>query len=149
MLVLGLNGSVRVKNALGSKKASVHVGAGANARIHCSKNVIITRDDVGQLLLDVALLVEEDYADLDVQTIILGLLANLAQEPLGLVVDVHLRRGAGLIEHKHNVGRLGLALARERKRDPCLQILVKLGRHLLILLQRGRLSGVPCGIVCE
>ena len=102
-----------------------------------------------QRLLDVTDPVEEDYADLDVQTIILGFLANLLQEFFGLVVNVLLRGSARLIEHKHNVGRLGLALAREREGDLGLKVLVELGRHLLILLQRGRLPGVPCGIVCE
>lgn len=149
MLVLGLNGSIRVEDALCGKKAGVHVSARMQARVHCVQDVIIARDDVRQRPLDVTDLVEEDYADLDVQTIILGLLANLAQELLGLVVNVLLRGSARLIEHKHNVGRLGLALARKRKRDLRLQILVELGRHLLVLLQRGRLSGVPCGIVCE
>ena len=137
MLVLGLNGSVRVEDALCGKKTGVHVGAVAHLRVHRAQNVIIPRDDVRQRLLDVTDLVEEDYADLDVQTIVLGLLANLAQELLGLPVNVHLRRGAGLVQHKHNIGRLGLALARERKRNLGLQVLVELGRHLLVLLQRG------------
>ena len=138
MLVLGLNGSIRVEDALCGKKAGVHVSARMQARVHCVQNVIIARDDIRQRLLDVTDPVEEDYADLDVQTIILGLLANLTQELLGLLVDVHLRRRAGLVQHKHNVGRLGLALARERQGDLGLQVLVELGRHLLVLLQRGR-----------
>ena len=134
VLVLGLNGSIRVEDALCGKKASVHVSARMQAGVHCVQDVIIPRDDVGQRLLDVTDPVEEDYADLDVQTISLGFLANLLQEFFGLFVNVRLRGSARLIEHKHNVGRLGLALARERKRNLRLQILVKLGRRLLVLL---------------
>ena len=134
VLVLGLNGSILIKDALGGKKASVHVGAGSDFRVHRIQDIVIARNHVGQLLLDVAPLVEEDYADLDVQAVILGLLADLTQELLCLVVDVHLRRGAGLIKHEHNIRRLGLALARERERDLGLQVLVELGRRLLVLL---------------
>ncbi len=100
-------------------------------------------------MLNIAHLIKEDNANLDVQAVGLSLCLNLFEEGLSLVKDVLLRRGARLIEHKHNVGRLGLALAREREGDLGLKVLVELGRHLLILLQRGRLSGVPCGIVCE
>ena len=42
-------------------------------------------------------------------------------------------------ENKHDVRRLGLALAREREGDLGLQILVELGRCLLILVKDGRL----------
>lgn len=52
-------------------------------------------------------------------------------------IDVLLRRGARLIKNEHNIRWLGLAFARERKGNVCLQILVKLGSRLLILHQRG------------
>ncbi len=149
MLVLGLNGSIRVEDALCSKKAGVHVGTRAQARVHRRQNAIVTCNDISQRLLNIAHLIKEDNANLDVQAVGLSLCLNLFEEGLSLVKDVLLRRGARLIEHKHNVGRLGLALAREREGDLGLKVLVELGRHLLILLQRGRLSGVPCGIVCE
>ena len=149
MLVLGLNGSIRVEDALCSKKAGVHVGTRAQARVHRRQNAIVTCNDISQRLLNIAHLIKEDNANLDVQAVGLSLCLNLFEEGLSLVKDVLLRRGARLIEHKHNVGRLGLALARERQGDLGLQVLVELGRGLLILLQRGRLSGIPCDIVCE
>lgn len=60
-------------------------------------------------------------------------------------IDVLLRRGARLIKNEHNIRWLGLALARERKRDLRLQVLVELGSRFLILLQSRCLA--RCGSI--
>ena len=145
MLVFGLNGSISIEHALGSKKAGIHVGARAQARIHRRQNVIVTCNDINQRLLNIAHLVKEDNANLDVQAVGLSLCLNLFEEGLDLVIDVLLRRGARLIKNEHNIRRLGLAFPRERERNFRLQILVELGSHFLILLQRRCLA--RCGSI--
>ena len=134
MFVLGLNGFVCAEDALCGKKTGVHVGAGTQVRAHRCLNVVVTRNHIGQLQLNVADSIEDDHTNLDVEAIGLRFRLDLIKERLSLVVDCLIVGKGRLIENKHNVGRLGLALARERKRDLGLQVLVKLGRRLLVLL---------------
>ena len=143
MLVFGLNGSISIEHALGSKKARIHIGTRVQARIHRRQNAIVTCNDISQRLLNIAHLIKEDNANLDVQAVGLSLCLDLFEEGLGLVIDVLLRRGARLIKNEHNIRWLGLAFPRERKGNVCLQILVELGGRFLILLQRRCLA--RCG----
>ena len=139
MFVPVLNGFVRAEDALCGKKTGVHVGAGTQVRAHRCLNVVVTRNHIGQFLLNVADSIEDDHTNLDVEAIGLRLRLDLIKERLSLVVDCLIVGKGRLIENKHDVRRLGLALAREREGDLGLQILVELGRCLLILVKDGRL----------
>ena len=133
VLVFGLNGGVLIENALCGKKASVHVGARTHARIHRVQDVVIARDHVGQRQLHVAHLVEKNDTDLDVEAVGLGLLVDFLQERFGLFEDVRLGGSAGLVQHKHDVSGLCLALTGEGKGDLGFEVLVERGRGFDVL----------------
>ena len=133
VLVLGLNGGVRVEDALCGKKAGVHVSARTHARVHRVQNVVIARGHIGKRQLHVAHLVEKDDAGLDVEAVGLRLLVDFLKKCLGLFEDVRLRGSAGLVQHEHDVGRLCLALTGEGKSDLGFEVLVERGRGLDVL----------------